>query len=81
MKIYRGFQDKDLKRYPRALAIGIFDGVHRGHRLILKKALASAKKMRTASMVITFDPHPQKVLSPKHLNSKILMSLRHRPHN
>ena len=78
MKIYRGFSDKKLKRRRRAVAIGIFDGVHRGHRLILKKALASAKKMRTAPMVVTFDPHPQKVLSPKHRNPKILMSLEHR---
>ena len=78
MKIYRGFQDKYLKRHARAVAIGIFDGVHRGHQLILKKALASAKKKRTGSMVVTFDPHPQKILSPKHLNPKILMSLRHR---
>ena len=31
-------------------------------------------------MVVTFDPHPQKVLSPKHLNPKILMSFEHRLH-
>ena len=80
MKIYRGFEDKKLKDRPRAVAIGIFDGVHRGHQLILKKMLASAKKMHASSTVVTFDPHPQKVLSPKHLNPKILMSLRHRLH-
>ncbi len=78
MIVYRGFQDKRLKIRPRALAIGIFDGVHRGHQLILKKAFSSAKKIRAISMVITFDPHPQKVLSPKHQNPKILMSLDHR---
>ena len=78
MKIYRGFKDKKLKRRARAVAIGIFDGVHRGHQLILKKALASAKKLHATPMVVTFDPHPQKVLSPKHLNPKILMSLEHR---
>jgi riboflavin kinase/FMN adenylyltransferase len=78
MKIYRGFQDRRLKCRARAIAIGIFDGVHRGHQLILKKAMISAKKMRTTPLVITFDPHPQKVLFPKHRNPKILMSLEHR---
>ncbi len=78
MKVYRGFEDKQLKGRPRAIAIGIFDGVHRGHQLILKKACVCAKKMRLMPMVLTFDPHPQKVLSSKHQTPKILMSLEHR---
>ena len=42
----------------RAVAIGTFDGVHRGHRAVIEQAIASG--LRTA--VVTFDPHPRAVL-------------------
>ena len=43
---------------PRAVAIGTFDGVHRGHRRVLEAARAA----RLRSTVVTFDPHPRTVL-------------------
>ena len=48
-----------------AVAIGNFDGVHRGHRALIDRArqLAAAHDART--VVLTFDPHPSAVLSPK----------------
>ncbi|MDO8602313.1 MAG: bifunctional riboflavin kinase/FAD synthetase [Candidatus Omnitrophota bacterium] len=63
--------------YPIVVTIGIFDGVHKGHQVILKKALKEAKKLRLKSVVVTFDPHPVKVLYP---GAKIpfLISLEHR---
>lgn len=78
MKIYRGFFDPELKSRKRAIAIGMFDGVHLGHRQILKKTLRSARVLSASPMVITFDPHPSAVLSPKKLRSAVLMSLAHR---
>lgn len=45
-------------------AIGIFDGVHLGHRRIIKAAVRAAKRSKGRSIVITFDPHPLKVLKP-----------------
>lgn len=51
-------------------AIGIFDGVHLGHRRIIRaaviacRAMSTAKKIRVRSVVITFDPHPLKILRP-----------------
>jgi riboflavin kinase / FMN adenylyltransferase len=48
----------DLERVPRAIAIGTFDGVHRGHRA----AIEAAKSAGLRSTVVTFDPHPRLVL-------------------
>jgi riboflavin kinase/FMN adenylyltransferase len=47
-----------LERRPRAVAIGTFDGVHRGHRSVLQTAVASGLE----PTVITLDPHPRIVL-------------------
>jgi riboflavin kinase/FMN adenylyltransferase len=47
-----------------AVTIGNFDGVHLGHRDILKKLVAAGKKAGLKTAVVTFDPHPVKVLSP-----------------
>ncbi len=77
MKIYHGFNDKHLKLIPRGVAVGIFDGVHRGHRKILRRMLREAEEQKILSMVVTFNPHPDKILHPKK-NNPILMSLEHR---
>jgi len=57
--------------------IGIFDGVHYGHQRILKKLVRIAAKENSKSMVITFHPHPRKVLNPD-LKVPFLTSLEHR---
>ena len=46
------------------LAIGVFDGLHRGHQALVKKAIARAKELRGEACVMTFDPHPVHVLQP-----------------
>jgi riboflavin kinase/FMN adenylyltransferase len=45
--------------------IGIFDGVHRGHQLVLQRAVAAARERDLRVAVITFDPHPVAVLRPE----------------
>jgi riboflavin kinase / FMN adenylyltransferase len=49
----------ELERRPRAVAIGTFDGVHRGHRRVLEAVLADGR----TPTVVTFDPHPRAVLT------------------
>jgi riboflavin kinase/FMN adenylyltransferase len=44
--------------------IGIFDGVHRGHQVVLARAAEAAKARGARVVVITFDPHPVAVLRP-----------------
>ena len=45
-------------------AIGIFDGVHRGHQYLIKKMLVTARRLGAQPIVITFFPHPAHVLRP-----------------
>jgi len=45
-------------------AIGIFDGVHRGHQYLIKKMLTTARRLKAQPIVITFSPHPAHVLRP-----------------
>jgi riboflavin kinase / FMN adenylyltransferase len=48
-----------------AVAIGNFDGVHRGHMALLERAKARAAAARGQSAVLTFEPHPAVVLAPR----------------
>lgn len=52
---------------PCALAIGNFDGVHVGHRRILEKTRELATEHGLQAVVLTFDPHPMKVVAPERL--------------
>jgi riboflavin kinase/FMN adenylyltransferase len=47
------------------VAIGVFDGVHRGHQRILERAVAVARARGVRCVVLSFDPHPDLVLSPR----------------
>lgn len=46
------------------VAIGVFDGVHVGHRAIVARAVAAARELGARSVVVTFDPHPSTVVRP-----------------
>lgn len=47
------------------LAIGNFDGVHRGHRAVIAAALSRARALQRPAAALTFEPHPVSVLRPK----------------
>jgi riboflavin kinase/FMN adenylyltransferase len=69
MKVIRGINKIRRFRKP-VVALGVFDGVHLGHRRILREAVSKAKSIKGASVVLTFWPHPQREES--------LYSLEHR---
>jgi riboflavin kinase / FMN adenylyltransferase len=47
-----------------SLTIGTFDGVHLGHRQILKALVSEAAAINGESIIVTFDPHPRKIVQP-----------------
>jgi len=66
-----------MKTKNSVVTVGVFDGVHIGHRAVIKKVVSRAKMVGAVSIVVTFDPHPLKVLRGKRL-ALSLISLRHR---
>jgi riboflavin kinase/FMN adenylyltransferase len=57
--------------------IGVFDGVHRGHRVIIGRAVERARDSGLPSVVLTFDPHPSEVVRPGS-HPPMLTSARHK---
>jgi riboflavin kinase/FMN adenylyltransferase len=64
MRIYRSLDEVPADFGPCALTIGNFDGVHFGHRRILRQVVALAASRNWKSAVLTFDPHPTQVVAP-----------------
>ena len=60
MQIHKGYENLNLKN--PVVTLGIFDGVHLGHKALLDRLVSSAKETRGESVVITFSPHPRIVL-------------------
>ncbi len=64
MKVFRGLPNA-ASRAPCALAIGNFDGVHRGHQALLARLREVASKMGLESAVMTFEPHPREFFAAR----------------
>ncbi|MDH5202125.1 MAG: bifunctional riboflavin kinase/FAD synthetase [Nitrospirota bacterium] len=65
MEIINGLEELRKSYHNTVLTIGNFDGIHRGHQMILLWVIKKAKELEGTSMVITFEPHPVKVLAPE----------------
>lgn len=66
------------------VAIGNFDGIHRGHQAVLERALEEARRRNVPALVLTFEPHPRKVfrpdvplfvLTPPHVKARLIEAL------
>ena len=64
MKLFHEADNADIAR-PTVATLGVFDGLHLGHQLILKTVVDRAKAIGAAPTVITFEPHPRAVLHPE----------------
>ncbi len=65
MKIYRSLEEAPADFGPSALTIGNFDGVHHGHRRLLRRLGAVARERGWKSSVLTFHPHPTCIVAPQ----------------
>ncbi len=79
LKPYKILREREEEREPKAgfllvdtegtgdaaIALGNFDGVHRGHQLLIRAMRQSAEKKGLASLVLTFDPHPKQFFRPE----------------
>jgi len=66
MEVLRGTEALPLDDRPSAVTIGMFDGVHLGHRAVIETTVAAARERGIRSVVTTFDRHPREVLTHGH---------------
>ena len=70
--VTRGLGDDRSRPHP-VVTIGNFDGHHRGHHCLLQTVVARAREIGGTAIVLTFDPHPVRVLAP-HVELRFLTS-------
>jgi riboflavin kinase / FMN adenylyltransferase len=73
MKVVSDLSDAALNE-PSVISIGNFDGLHLGHQAILRKVVERARRLRVRPAVLTFAPHPVRVLAPE-LAPKLISTL------
>ena len=77
MKVLRAIDELSSLPGSTHLAIGVFDGLHVGHQAVIGRALESARQSSGHAVVVTFDPHPVRVLRPEKA-PRLLTSTRHK---
>ncbi len=65
METLRSIPELSKLHGPIFLAIGVFDGVHLGHQAVISTSTEHAKAANGTPIVVTFDPHPEKILRPE----------------
>ncbi len=63
---------------PLHLAMGVFDGVHVGHQAVIARAVAAAEREGGLAGLLTFDPHPIRVIAPGKAPAALLATLDHK---
>ncbi|KAF4406144.1 bifunctional riboflavin kinase/FAD synthetase [Streptomyces lycii] len=64
MQRWRGLEEIPEGWGRSVVTIGSYDGVHRGHQLIIGRAVERARELGAPAVVVTFDPHPSEVVRP-----------------
>ncbi len=66
MRRYDDFSELQVDRNPCVVAVGSFDGLHLGHQLLFRQVIENASRMHAETGVLTFKPHPARVLAPRY---------------
>src|ERR1700723_2139281 len=66
MKVFHQLDDIPRDFGPAIVSVGNFDGVHRAHRHVIDEIVRRSKAADGQSVVVTFDPHPSRILRPDH---------------
>ncbi|MGI9101599.1 MAG: bifunctional riboflavin kinase/FAD synthetase [Terriglobales bacterium] len=64
MKVFRHLDHLPSDLGPTVVSVGNFDGVHRAHQAVIAEIVQRAREIGGTSVVVTFDPHPMRVLRP-----------------
>jgi riboflavin kinase/FMN adenylyltransferase len=64
VEVIRGWRDLPASQRGAAVAVGAFDGVHRGHQAVIASARAAAERLGVPLGVVSFDPHPRRLFQP-----------------
>jgi riboflavin kinase / FMN adenylyltransferase len=64
MRLFHGTDNAEIVR-PTVVTLGVFDGLHLGHQLIMQTVVERSRAVNAVPTVITFDPHPRAVLHPE----------------
>lgn len=64
MKIFRSPAEIPADLKPTAVTIGVFDGVHKGHQMLIRRVVELAQRTGATPCVVTFDRHPLEVVAP-----------------
>ena len=72
MEILRHIENRALSVSRPILTLGNFDGIHLGHQGLLRRVVQEAKERGGRSVVLTFEPHPLKILAPERAPRLIL---------
>ena len=78
MLIRNHLEDLPALGVPLHLALGVFDGVHTGHQAVIARAVEAATRDGGLAGVLTFDPHPIRVIAPGKAPTALLGTLAHK---
>ena len=65
VEVIRDWRDLPVSQRGAAVAVGAFDGVHRGHQAVIASARAAAQRLGAPLAVVSFDPHPRRLFQPE----------------
>ena len=77
MKVLNSIAELSTVPGPVFLAIGVFDGVHLGHKAVIERAASDALAANGTAVVVTFNPHPMRALRPENA-PRLISSTRHK---